>query len=200
MIGKNWPPDDVIKWKHFPRYWPFVRGIHRWPKNSPHKGQRCTYMNIYVNDDLIWISAYLNLRVKQIDISLRYMKDIKIGIRDLTGSIWRGQYVYVNFLNSIWYEYQYTWFHEFNMHIYICVCRIIWYVYWYTWFDVCVISAISDKSISLVAVGQISYIDTTRFVYHSYHLFYFYAWLSSISVSSKYFRYLHSIDLVLTPF
>ena len=22
---------DVIKWKHFPRYWPFVRGIHRSP-------------------------------------------------------------------------------------------------------------------------------------------------------------------------
>ena len=21
--------DDVIKWNHFPRYWPFVRGIHR---------------------------------------------------------------------------------------------------------------------------------------------------------------------------
>ena len=21
--------DDVIKWKHFPRYWPFVRGIHK---------------------------------------------------------------------------------------------------------------------------------------------------------------------------
>ena len=32
--------DDVIKWKHFPRYWPFVRGIHRSPVNSPHKGQR----------------------------------------------------------------------------------------------------------------------------------------------------------------
>ena len=31
--------DDVIKWKHFPRYWPFVRGIHRWPVNSIHKGQ-----------------------------------------------------------------------------------------------------------------------------------------------------------------
>ena len=31
--------DDVIKWKHFPRYWPFVRGIHRLPVNSPHKGQ-----------------------------------------------------------------------------------------------------------------------------------------------------------------
>ena len=31
--------DDIIKWKHFPRYWPFVRGIHRSPVNSPHKGQ-----------------------------------------------------------------------------------------------------------------------------------------------------------------
>ena len=33
--------DDVIKWKHFPHYWPFVRGIHRSPVNSPHKGQWC---------------------------------------------------------------------------------------------------------------------------------------------------------------
>ena len=31
--------DDVIKWKHFLHYWPFVRGIHRSPVNSPHKGQ-----------------------------------------------------------------------------------------------------------------------------------------------------------------
>ena len=25
--------------EHFPRYWPFVRGNHRSPVNSPHKGQ-----------------------------------------------------------------------------------------------------------------------------------------------------------------
>ena len=31
--------DDVIKWKHFPRYWPFVRGIHLSPMNCPHRGQ-----------------------------------------------------------------------------------------------------------------------------------------------------------------
>ena len=31
--------DDVIKWTYFPRYWPFVWGIHRSPVNSPHKGQ-----------------------------------------------------------------------------------------------------------------------------------------------------------------
>ena len=26
--------DDVIKWKHFPRYWPLVRGIHWSPVDS----------------------------------------------------------------------------------------------------------------------------------------------------------------------
>ena len=31
--------DDVIKWKHFPRNWPFVREIHRSPVNFLHKGQ-----------------------------------------------------------------------------------------------------------------------------------------------------------------
>ena len=30
---------DVIKWKHYRRNWPFVRGIHRSTMNSPHKGQ-----------------------------------------------------------------------------------------------------------------------------------------------------------------
>ena len=40
-VGGSSPPqhDDVIKWRHFPRYWPFVRGIHRSPVNSSHKGQ-----------------------------------------------------------------------------------------------------------------------------------------------------------------
>ena len=51
--------DDVIKWKHFPRYWPFVRGIHRSPVNSPHKGQWrgalvfsliCVWINGWVNN------------------------------------------------------------------------------------------------------------------------------------------------------
>ena len=51
--------DDVIKWNHFPRYWPFVRGIHRSPVNSPHKGQWrgvlmfsliCAWTNDWVNN------------------------------------------------------------------------------------------------------------------------------------------------------
>ena len=31
--------EDVMKWKHFPRYWPYVKGIQQWPMNSPHRGQ-----------------------------------------------------------------------------------------------------------------------------------------------------------------
>ena len=31
--------DDIIKWTHFPCYWPFVQEIHWSPVNSPHKGQ-----------------------------------------------------------------------------------------------------------------------------------------------------------------
>ena len=31
--------DDVMKWKQFSRYWPFVRGIHWSPLNSPYKGK-----------------------------------------------------------------------------------------------------------------------------------------------------------------
>ena len=31
--------DDVIKLKHFPRYWPSVRGSHRRPVDSPHNCQ-----------------------------------------------------------------------------------------------------------------------------------------------------------------
>ena len=51
--------DDVIKGEHFARYCPFVRGIHRWPVNSPHKGQWrealifsliCAWINGWVNN------------------------------------------------------------------------------------------------------------------------------------------------------
>ena len=39
LTGLTLLHDDVIKWKPFPRYWPFVRGFYRSPVNSPHKGQ-----------------------------------------------------------------------------------------------------------------------------------------------------------------
>ena len=45
-------------WKHFPRYWPFVPGIHQSQVNAPHKGQWrralvfsliCAWTNGWVN-------------------------------------------------------------------------------------------------------------------------------------------------------
>ena len=50
--------DDVIKWKHFPRNWPFVRGIHRSPVNSPHKGQwrRALMFSLIC----VWVKGWIN--------------------------------------------------------------------------------------------------------------------------------------------
>ena len=51
--------DDVIKWEYFPRYWPYVRGIHRSLVSSPHIGQWrealmfsliCAWLNGWVNN------------------------------------------------------------------------------------------------------------------------------------------------------
>ena len=53
--------DDVIKWKHFPRYWPFVRWIHRWPMNSPHKGQWGGALVFSLI--CVWINGWINNRV-----------------------------------------------------------------------------------------------------------------------------------------
>ena len=56
----SWNHDDVIKWKHFPRNWPFVREIHRSPVNFPHKGQwrgALMFSLIYA-----WINDWVNNR------------------------------------------------------------------------------------------------------------------------------------------
>ena len=50
--------DDVIKWKQFPRYWPFVWGIHRSPVNSPHKGQ--WHGALMFSLISAWINAWVN--------------------------------------------------------------------------------------------------------------------------------------------
>ena len=50
--------NNVIKWKHSAYYRPFVRGIHRSPVNSSHKGQWrgalvffiCAWINSWVNN------------------------------------------------------------------------------------------------------------------------------------------------------
>ena len=86
--------DDVIKWKHFPRYWPFVRGIHRSPGNYPNKGQWhgtlmfsliCAWINGWVNNgeagdlgrqqahyDVIVMTCYLKMQLRPHHITIYF--------------------------------------------------------------------------------------------------------------------------------
>ena len=97
--------DDVIKWKHFPRYWPFVWGIHRSPFNSPHKGQWrgalifsliCARINGWVNNreagDVRRHCAHYDVIVLKI---AAYTKDsygakpLTCHVRSRTGNKWK---------------------------------------------------------------------------------------------------------------
>ena len=51
--------DDIIKWKHFPHYWPFVRGIHRSPVDSTHKDQWCRALMLFI---CAWTNGWANNR------------------------------------------------------------------------------------------------------------------------------------------
>ena len=64
--------------KQFPRYWPFVRGIHRSPVNSPHKGQwhralMFTLVGAWING---WVNnreaVYLRRHRAHYDVTVMY--------------------------------------------------------------------------------------------------------------------------------
>ena len=60
LLSYNATYDGVIKWKYFPRYWPFVRRIDQSPVNSPHKGQwrgALVFFLIYA-----WTNGWVNNR------------------------------------------------------------------------------------------------------------------------------------------
>ena len=57
---ENTKHNDVIKWKHFPRHWPFVRGIHKgnpWvtdevPSQRPVTAEFCVFFDLRLNKRL----------------------------------------------------------------------------------------------------------------------------------------------------
>ena len=51
--------DDVIKWKHLPRYWAFVRGIHRSPRIPQ---QRQVTRSLDVSLICVWLNGWVNNR------------------------------------------------------------------------------------------------------------------------------------------
>ena len=76
--------DDVIKWKHFPRFWPFAKGIHRSPVNSLTKAsdagdlrRHCTHYYVTVMKSRYPV-RYLQVWVPSIIFALISVSIIKI--------------------------------------------------------------------------------------------------------------------------
>ena len=65
--------DDVIKWNHYPRHWPFVQGIHRWPVNKGHWRGALMLSLIYA-----WINASVNIREAGDLIRQRVQNDVTV--------------------------------------------------------------------------------------------------------------------------
>ena len=84
--------DDVIKWKHFPHYWPFVRGIHRSPVNARKKDQwRGALMFSLI---CVWINGWVNNR--EAGNLRRYCAhyDVSVMLLKFWGKQWSGRMLY----------------------------------------------------------------------------------------------------------
>ena len=71
----------MTSWKHFPRYWTFVRWIHRSSVNPPHKG--CAWINSWVNNlkagDLRRHRAHYNVIVMAYEfVNLGALKSVRL--------------------------------------------------------------------------------------------------------------------------
>ena len=88
--------DNVIKWEHFPRYLPFVRGIHRSPVNSPHKGQwRGALMFSLI---CVWINGRVNNREAGDLRRYRAHYDVTVMF-----------YVYFQMIKNTWFTSRMLW-------------------------------------------------------------------------------------------
>ena len=101
--------DDILKWKSYPCYWPLVRGIHRSPMNSPHKGEWHGALIF----SLIWTNGWANNR------------DAGQGYETPSRSLWRHCNVMINRERciSLWG----TWcihVYQNNLFVYHCPTRV----------------------------------------------------------------------------
>ena len=129
--------DDVIKWKHFPRNWPFVRKIHRSPVNFPHKGQwrgALMFSLIYV-----WINDWANNREAG-DLRRQHGHYDVIVMKCLEYKSWTGPE------HQTYHPTPLVVWHWKPMVYHICClnkCRLDITLYSYPWTPVAVLSEIS---------------------------------------------------------
>ena len=136
--------DDVIKWKHFPRYWPFVRGIHRSPVKSPHKGQwRGALIFSLI---CVWISGLVNNRETgdlrrhrdHYNVTVMRFRITADGLPSLTTStkLWcfkklLNKQLSCRWFEAIWHSYDVTvmiWTYEHFVGSVNCFCSV-----WQLW-------------------------------------------------------------------
>ena len=84
----------------FPRYWPFVRGIHRSPVNSPHKGQWC--------GALVFLSAPESKLGKAVDLE-RYRAHYNVTVMRFAIAWTHGRIFNWWFIHVYWEETLQTW-------------------------------------------------------------------------------------------
>ena len=96
--------DDVMKWKYLPRYWPFVRGIHRWPVGAPQKDQWCGALKFslicaWTNDwTTNWYAGDLRRRRGHCDVTVIFQVK-QYNFHLFIANVQRDQYWYI--LNKI---------------------------------------------------------------------------------------------------
>ena len=125
----HYPGDIAQSWcrmtssmENFPCYWPFVRGIHWSPVNSPHKGQWrtaliisliCAWPNSWVNDhnagDLRRHRAHHDVTVMEIQHTL-----FPCGLRCKTG--WKRKQSRECCMTINWLHISVIWLRESKMH------------------------------------------------------------------------------------
>ena len=85
----KWCHDNVFKWKHFPRYWPYVRGIHRSlisVYSPPKRHRRGALMFSLI---CAWINGWINNREAGDLRRYRAHYDVTVmEASDVTKSIW----------------------------------------------------------------------------------------------------------------
>ena len=126
VTGRFPSHDDVIKWKHFSRYWPFMRGIHWSPVNSPHKGQ--WHGTLMFSMIFVWTNGWVNIREVGDLRRNRPHYDVTV--------MTKGQFEL--FLVLAWTRYwtnsRYIWRH--GVHVTLFVMKSIWYGSWGRWIKV----------------------------------------------------------------
>ena len=87
---------DVMTWKGFLHYWPFVMGIHRWPVDSHHKGpvMRCRALILCVvswkdllhkEPSCLWFFKAMTL-TKRWDVTVMVLPLMSLSVRLFSGA------------------------------------------------------------------------------------------------------------------